>query len=175
MMAAMDNGSTGALAEQIAVFKQLDQKRDRAALTADEQRRWQDAKEAIERLTAAPGEAVPPSSRRLSLRVPAHLEVTFEDADGFARAYLRNISEGGVYVESERPMRMRDRFQLTIVVRQPGETLELPVEVVWVNGNPSPSSGLKPGVGVAWLDLTPANKEIIKGIVHASLDEMAKG
>jgi uncharacterized protein (TIGR02266 family) len=107
--------------------------------------------------------------------VPASLEITFEDAGVFARAYLRNISEGGVYFETDRPLKMRDRFHLAIVVKEPAAELSLPVEVVWVNTTPSPGSGLGPGVGVAWIDLSPENKAAIKSIVHASLDEMAKG
>ena len=58
----------------------------------------------MERL--AGGEERPPSSRRRSLRVPTDMAVTFDDAQGFARAYLRNISDGGVYIETTLPLKM---------------------------------------------------------------------
>ena len=156
------------LEEAIALFKRLDQKREEG-LTEAEERAWNEAKETIERHSSEP---MPPSSRRRALRVPSELEVTFEDARGFQRAYLRNISEGGVYVTTEVDLRMRDRFQLRIVVRDPPETIELRVEVVWVNRTPSPSSGLAPGVGVAWLELPQDKKLIIKRLIHRALDDM---
>jgi uncharacterized protein (TIGR02266 family) len=106
--------------------------------------------------------------------VPTRLEVRFEDARGFERAYLRNISEGGVYVATSRDMRMGDRFQLSVTVEEPAQRLELAVEVVWVNRTPSPSSGLEPGVGVAWLALSQEEKRAIKAIVHRALDELQK-
>ena len=158
------------LEEAIAVFKRLDEKRDEG-LTESEERAWNDAKETIERHSSEP---MPPSSRRRALRVPSELEVTFEDARGFQRAYLRNISEGGVYVATQLDLRMRDRFQLRILVRDPSETIELPVEVVWVNRTPSPSSGLAPGVGVAWLELPHDKKLVIKRIIHSALDELKR-
>jgi uncharacterized protein (TIGR02266 family) len=159
------------LSDVIALFKRLDAQRGSAGLDADEQREWLHAKELIER-QSAPGAQMPPSSRRRSLRVPTRLEVRFEDARGFERAYLRNISEGGVYVATSRDMRMGDRFQLSLTVEEPAQRLELAVEVVWVNRTPSPSSGLEPGVGVAWLALSPEEKRAIKAIVHRALDEL---
>jgi uncharacterized protein (TIGR02266 family) len=158
------------LKEAITVFKRLDEKREEG-LTEEEERSWNAAKETIERHSSDP---MPPSSRRRALRVPSELEVTFEDARGFQRAYLRNISEGGVYVATELDLRMRDRFQLRILVRDPDETIELPVEVVWVNRTPSPSSGLAPGVGVAWLELQPEKKLAIKRIIHSALDDLKR-
>jgi uncharacterized protein (TIGR02266 family) len=162
----------GDLQEKITLFKRLDAKRAGEGLSDEEESLWLATKEWIERFTAA-GEELPPSSRRSSLRVPSHLAVTFQDAHGFARAYLRNISEGGVYVATDRDLRMRDRFRLTIVVEKPAESIELPVEVVWVNRTPSPGSGLEPGVGVAWLELPQKEKLAIKGMVHRALDAMA--
>lgn len=161
------------LRESIAIFKRLDAKKSEGELTAEEERQWLEAKEAIE-VAAEERHTLPPSSRRKSLRVPAELEVEFQDAGGFQRAYLRNISEGGVYIATKLELKMGDRFALTIVVRDPEHTLNLPVEVVWVNKTPSPSSGLEPGVGVAWLALPPEDKAVIKSIVHRSLDQIAR-
>jgi len=161
------------LVQTISLFKGLDDKRVREGLTPPEQERWFTLKDVIEQ-EVFPDSAPPPSSRRDSLRVPTMMDVTFEDARGFEQAYLRNISEGGVYLETRRPLPLGTRFELAITIADSGEKLALKVEVVWVNGNPSPSSGLKPGVGVAWLDLPREDKGAIKAIVHRALDEAAE-
>jgi uncharacterized protein (TIGR02266 family) len=153
-------------------YKELDIKRERHGLGHDDEQEWLRLKEAIEH--AAAGPACPPSSRRRDMRVPADLEVTFADRRGFQHAYLRNISEGGVYVETDKPLKLRDRFDLRIVVASPATELELRVEVVWVNRQPSPSSGLLPGVGVAFLDLPPDKKATIKSLIHRTLDKLAR-
>lgn len=157
----------------VAAFKALDLKRAHTRLTPDEARRWLDLKDAIEHHTSS--EKCPPSSQRDSIRVPTDYEVTFEDPEGFRKAYLRNISEGGVYVESGTKFKMGDRFSLKMVLENPTVTIQQDVQVVWVNANPSPGSGLEPGVGVAFLDLPADRKLVIKAIVHNRLDEIVSG
>jgi len=98
------------------------------------------------------------------------MAISFQTAGAFYQAYLRNISEGGVYIATTHDLRMGDRFTLTFGLDDGGEQLTLRVEVVWVNKRPSPGSGLDPGVGVAWLDLTANDKSVIKGVVHRALD-----
>ncbi len=158
------------LADKVEGFIALDDVRLAKGLSEEQQREWLTLKADIEK-TATP--EAPASSRRASLRVPFDLEVTFEDARGFSRAYLRNISEGGVYVETERELKMGARFRLRVVVESEDELLDLDVEVVWVNAAPSPGSGLNRGVGVAWLSLSPEHKQTIKGIVHRALNDIA--
>jgi type IV pilus assembly protein PilZ len=160
------------LANAIEQFKQLDERRSAGPLDTELEQRWEQLKEAIER--AGPlSERAPPSSRRRALRVATHLDVSFGDADGFAKAYLRNISEGGVYIETERPLAMGNRFELTIHVGKPLRTVDLPVQVVWVNAAPSGGSGLSKGIGVAFLDLAGDKKKLIKSIVYEALDRLS--
>ncbi len=161
------------LADKIERFRELDMRRSAVGLTDEEQREWVSITNWLERFWAQDRDSLPPSSRRDSLRVPSRLEVSFTDARGFERAYLRNISEGGVYFASERDLRMGDRFVLGIAIAEPAQVLELPVEVVWVNRTPSPQSGLDPGVGVAWLELSPEQKAAIKSLVHMALKAAA--
>jgi uncharacterized protein (TIGR02266 family) len=159
------------LADWVARFKALDLARGRG-LSAAEAREWLRLKEAIEHATSC--EECPPSSQRASLRVPTSFEARFEDPNGFRQAYLRNISEGGVYIESGDRFEMGDRFVLHLVVEDPPIAIAQRVQVVWVNVNPSPGSGLEPGVGVAFLDLSPDKKRQIKAIVHNRLDALAR-
>jgi len=161
----------GDISEKVKLFKRLDDRRARSGLSPEGQELWEELRQDLE-LVSAPSDDIPPSSRRFAVRVPAHMDVVFESSRGFNKAYLRNISEGGVYVESDLPLEMGNRFELTIQVEHPPKTIELPVEVVWVNRNPSEDSGLKRGVGVAFLDLDPQHKAEIKALIHHALDVM---
>ncbi len=162
------------LADKIDAFRVLDEKREKDGLDHLEEERWLGLKDWLERAWAAESEStLPPSSRRSSLRVPMRLEIEFVDARGFERAYLRNISSGGVYIATKRDLRMGDRFHLHLTVDEPSLELELPVEVVWENRTPSPQSGLEPGVGVCWLDLKPEQKAAIKVVVRQALEQAA--
>ncbi len=163
--------SDHALQELVEEFKKLDNMLSEGKLTEADEDRWVILKHRIEQLTV-PG--IVPSSRDAPLVAQVDLEVSFEDARGFGKSYLRHISEGGVYVEMEPVLEMGTRFRLGIRIGAPQASLKLDVQVVWVNPEPSEDSGLKPGVGVAWLDLPADKKAIIKGIVHGALDEIVK-
>jgi uncharacterized protein (TIGR02266 family) len=156
----------------VAEFKAIDQQRGERDLSVEEARRYVELKELLENRTSS--DHGPPSSARASLRVPIAYEAKFDNADGFRNAYLRNISEGGVYIESGDAFAMGDRFVLRITLESPKVALDQRVQVVWVNQRPSPDSGLEAGVGVAFLDLTPETKMQIKAIVHNRLDELTR-
>ncbi len=160
----------GTLSSWVAEFKELDLKRAKVRLSIEEARRWVELKDAIEHATSS--EQCPPSSQRGAIRVPVDYEASYDDADGFRRAYLRNISEGGVYIESGQRFQMGDRFVLRMRLASPPVTIDQRVQVVWVNAHPSPGSGLEPGVGVAFLDLPEDKKLKIKAIVHNRLDDL---
>ncbi len=159
------------LQDLIEQFKVLDKLLSAGELTEADEDRWVYLKHRIEQATD-PG--CQPSTRNAPLVAPVDLEVSFEDVHGFRRSYLRNISEGGVYLELDPVVEKGTRFRLGIHIEDSRASLELDVEVVWVNAAPSIESGLKPGVGVAWLDLPEDKKAIIKRIVHGALDEIAK-
>ena len=160
----------GVVSEQLQQFKALDNARTTRTLSGAEEQRWRELKDAIEAATS--NADCPPSSQRAAIRVPVSYEASFRDAAGFRNAYLRNISEGGVYIASGNTFGMGDRFVLFLVLENPPVVIEQRVQVVWVNANPTPGTGLEPGVGVAFLDIEPATKARIKAIVHNRLDEL---
>jgi uncharacterized protein (TIGR02266 family) len=180
--------------ERIERYRELEEKSERGELTSDEENEleaitnWLEAFWARDSIppaslrntlqdwppASAPRDSQPSSTRRESLRVPSRLEVRFVDAHKFERAYLRNISEGGVYVATDRDLRMGDRFRVTLVIEEPKQELDLAVEVVWVNKNPSEESGVDPGVGVCWLEPSPEQKLAIKAVIRHALDAVAR-
>jgi len=166
------------LLAKVARFKELDRTRLEGPLEPEAQREWLELKAEIGHELfgtdpPAPDVEQEPITLRLSNAsgVSSHMEATFPDVAGFQRAYLRNVSEGGVYVETTRLLDVGTRFRLRVRVEQIDQTLNLPVEVVWTNRAPSDESGLRPGVGVAFLDLTPEQQRAIQKVVHWALDQ----
>lgn len=155
----------------IAAFRDLDPKRSAGELDEVEQAAYARARARIEAHTTI-GEAPPPSTRRRSLRVPTERTVTLVDGSHTEEAVMRNVSEGGMYVETQRPLKVGARLRLKVMVAEPAEWLELPVEVVWVNQG-RPSGILPPGVGVAWVELPDSHKRMVQGIVYDELSSLA--
>jgi type IV pilus assembly protein PilZ len=86
------------------------------------------------------------AERRVHPRYAAHLEVDVRDEAHFLFAYITNISELGLFVESADPLPVGTNVELRLA--SGGKELRLSGLVVWVNpvrwsgDNPNPGMGI---------------------------------
>ncbi|MCK6529265.1 TIGR02266 family protein [Myxococcota bacterium] len=101
----------------------------------------------------------PEETRRASRRIPLFVEVSVRDRGGSYFHRARNISAGGMFVDSPVPLPEGTRVRLSF--RLPGGgPIELTGEVRWttrIAGQPVPH----PGMGVSFTDVTPEQREAI--------------
>ncbi|MEM9693495.1 MAG: PilZ domain-containing protein [Myxococcota bacterium] len=149
------------LAKAVVNLKQLDD------LKVSDAEQYAAAKAKFEDAVGASRSVV---CRRKTMRVETNLEVTIVDADGrHEGCAIRNISEGGVYVETDRSYERGASF--TILIRQVQEVLELPVDVRWASVEASPG-GVGPGVGVAWKELSDEHKRAVRVLVQQAFERI---
>jgi len=85
--------------------------------------------------------AIPPEPRSLAAR--------FDSLEVFAREYAQNVSQGGVFIETEDAFELRELVVVELVLAFRDETVRLEGEVV--NVRPGGIAGLAPGVAVQLL------------------------
>jgi uncharacterized protein (TIGR02266 family) len=114
--------------------------------------------------------------RRLHERVLVDIEVDYRADETFLFAYITDISEMGIFVQTNNPEPKGTRLNLCF--RMPselgGQAMELEGEVIWVNPpRPGDSDGRNPGMGIKFLDLTPQQRDELMRIVRtfAYLDD----
>ena len=148
-------------------FALLDKARIDTGLSAAEQAEWLEIKREIVRSlnSDVPFDI---EDRRGTVRVDMQLAVYFPDAEGFDQAYVKNVSDGGMLIESNRPLTVGDQISLVVHVGEPYRTVEARVEVVWVSSPPAR------GAGVRFVELTPGGRTAINEIIHAALAKKAK-
>ena len=100
------------------------------------------------------------AERREWHRVLVDLEVDYGNADNFLFAYIRDISETGIFIRTNAPEEpgtlLNLRFKPNDGVRQ---LLQLEGEVLWVNGlRPGDADNINPGMGVQFVGLTAENR-----------------
>ena len=113
-----------------------------------------------------PGDAPKrPSERREHRRYPSAIAVDYADGDTFLFAYLRNISEMGIFIRTEDPLpigsHLRMRFQSA-----GKEPLVLKGDVTWINPYRADGENLNPGMGVRFVDLKPEHREHVVALVR---------
>lgn len=116
------------------------------------------------------------ADRRVHERVLVDLEVDYRADETFLFAYITDISEMGIFIQTNRPEPEGTRLNLCFRLPEElgGTKMELEGEVIWVNHErPGDTDGRNPGMGVQFVDLTPQQRQDLMRLVRtfAYLDD----
>ena len=131
-------------------------------LAVAELERWQALRQTLEqRLGDRLQSLLATVERRAHFRFPTHLEVRFETGDELRSACMGNISEGGIFIATERPLPAGTPLRLFIAA--PDGNVEMAGRVAWARPASSPNGAA--GMGVRFEDLSLAQREQIAEVV----------
>lgn len=86
--------------------------------------------------------------RRRARRAPIELKVEYRRLNTFFADYTQNISQGGTFITTDRPLPVGTEFVFALRVPGMAEPLKLEGKVVWVTLTADASSGNPPGMGI---------------------------
>jgi len=150
------------------------------SLDASYEQRWRELKGFYDNLLASRLETKVPSSHRFgrselefrlphraSLRVPVEMGLFFCHSDTYAPANLKNLSQGGLFVESNVTMSTGDILTLYMPNLGGGYELlfETPVDVVWT----SPQKENPRGMGLRFLNVDEPTREQLDSFILSFL------
>ena len=98
--------------------------------------------------------------RREWHRVLVDLEVDYSNKDNFLFAYIRDISETGIFIRTNDPEEIGTQLNLRFMPNDGmQQLLQLEGEVLWVNKlRPGHPDNINPGMGVRFVGLTKENR-----------------
>jgi uncharacterized protein (TIGR02266 family) len=104
--------------------------------------------------------------RRRSPRAHLEIEVGFFDETTFYNGFSENISAGGIFIATYKPVPIGTRISLSLTL--PGErTIEITGTVRWVRDVRNPDeSKVSPGIGVQFEGLAPEAQRTIEEFVE---------
>jgi uncharacterized protein (TIGR02266 family) len=101
-------------------------------------------------------------SSRSDMRIQKTLSLTYKDDQAFISAYTSNISTGGLFIKTDKPLRLGDQFLLRLQVPALHEPLKVSCEVAWVRG-PSEVTAKEPaGMGIKFIEMSKGDREALK-------------
>jgi len=163
---------TSGLPAFIAEFVPLNRRRVRGdpPLSVGELERWTELREVLEYEF---GSASPPlaGTRRRTLRVPSHLKVRTSGGDGASN--LRDISEGGAFIEMEQPLEPETPLELEIDPGGGEPPLRLSAVVKW--GRELSNMDGPAGVGIEFQNVEDGDFAAIEQLVDRSLAAAGRG
>ena len=105
---------------------------------------------------------------RKETRVQKTLSLAFKDHQSFIKAYTDNISEGGLFIRTERPLKEGEQFLLKLQLPGLSEPMEVNCEVVWVREQ-SDTEKRPSGMGVKFCKMTKQDNQILSQYVQTSI------
>lgn len=92
--------------------------------------------------------------RRRALRAPIQLKVEYRQLNGFFADYTRNLSRGGTFIRTNRPLPIGTVFEFQLHVPHLPEPISVRGEVSWqvTEAEAAAEPGREPGMGIRFVD-----------------------
>jgi len=109
-----------------------------------------------------------PPDRRASLRRPIELKVEYKRLNTFFADYTKNISRGGTFIKTSRPLPVGTEFLFKLVVPSLAEPLTIHGEVQRIVGS---ADGDEPGMAIRFVYREGDPQAEIARIVEAMMTD----
>jgi len=94
------------------------------------------------------GPADPDDERRRNLRAPIELKVEYKRLNTFFADYTKNISRGGTFIGTDKPLPVGTEFVFALGVPNMPEPLRLRGKVIWTTPLEDATKGNPAGMGI---------------------------
>jgi type IV pilus assembly protein PilZ len=116
------------------------------------------------------------ADRRTAHRGPIRLRVDYERMNAFFADYTKNISKGGTFIKTARPLPIGTRFLFALSVPALSEPVQITGEVQWIAqaGSAGPAgSDNEPGMGIRFVFTADEERvrfeRLVQGLMEHSL------
>lgn len=115
-------------------------------------------------------EQKPGAEGRNHNRAPIELKVDYKKLNSFFADYTKNISKGGTFIKTKKPLPIGTRFLFKLTIPQRPQPFELLGEVVWSKGDAE-----EPGMGIRFIYSDDAQRGEFEGVVERLMAESLGG
>ena len=107
--------------------------------------------------------------RRKDPRAEVELEVHYRTGQEFLAAYSKNISGGGLFIQSQELLSLNREVLLRFTLPGISHLFEIHGVVVWTNP-PTARSPFPAGMGIKFLDIDPKDKQMIADFIQQAIN-----
>ena len=103
------------------------------------------------------------TSKRITFR--ARVDYELESEDTFVFEHMANLSKGGIFLATRTPLAVGTTTTLRFDIPKGGRTVEVQGRVAWINEYRPGGENPNPGMGVEFVDLDEADRDVITRLV----------
>lgn len=114
--------------------------------------------------------------RRSTQRTAIELNVEYKRLNTFFADYTRNISKGGTFIRTDRPLDRETEFVFALTIRGLSEPLRLRGRVKWIVSTTDATPDSPAGMGIEFQYADDAEREATEAIVEKLMaSELGEG
>lgn len=106
------------------------------------------------------------SDRRRETRAPIELRVEYKRLNTFFADYTRNISKGGSFIATDRPLEIGTQFVFALTLPGLSEPLRLRGRVMWVTRTADGTEANPAGMGIEFQFASEEERRKLEAIVE---------
>ncbi|MCB0271963.1 MAG: TIGR02266 family protein [Bdellovibrionales bacterium] len=100
--------------------------------------------------------------KRISTRLPIKFQVDFHSDGHFLIEYATNISEHGIFIQTNQPLKKGTVLELEFLIPDSNQKVKAIGKVVWVNPyRKNSEKNYNPGMGVQFENLSDIDRETL--------------
>jgi type IV pilus assembly protein PilZ len=104
--------------------------------------------------------------RRRAARAPIELKVEYKRLNSFFADYTRNISRGGTFIRTAKPLKIGTEFMFKLCVPRLSEPLSLRGKVQWIVTEEQSTPDQEAGMGIGFVYGSEAERQRIESLVE---------
>ncbi|MDF1565382.1 MAG: TIGR02266 family protein [Deltaproteobacteria bacterium] len=110
---------------------------------------------------------------RKTPRVPIELRVDYKKMNTFFADYTKNISKGGTFIKTEKPLKQGTEFIFKLVIPDVREPVELRGRVMWIKreGDTHHPEEPDPGMGIKFIYDDDSQRRDFEALVERMMRE----
>lgn len=105
-------------------------------------------------------------TQRSAARMPIELRVEYRRMNAFFVDYTKNISRGGTFIGTAKPLPVGTRFRFLLAVPERQEPFALEGEVVWHR-----KDGAEPGMGIRFVYSAAGDRQAFEAMVERLMED----
>ncbi len=106
--------------------------------------------------------------RRRDRRVPVQIQIQYRSADGFFQDYIRNLSLGGIFIETEKPLPKNTKLKVEFCLPEIADPITADGIVVHtLRAGKKTQDNSVSGMGIRFSELASSSKQVLESYLQS--------
>lgn len=109
--------------------------------------------------------------RRKEERARVKIRISFKTASDFFRAYISNLSGGGLFIRTTKNLPVGSLVDLEFILPDSTKAIRTTGKVAWIKSKDESTEKMPSGMGIQFIDMSPEYKKLLQSYIASVKSE----